>query len=277
MNIYLNGEIVESEKLIFSPLSSGAAHGYGVFETIKVMEGRPIFLREHYDRLKKSCIASMITFEMDYERIIQACSDVLRLNAIRRGFLKITCFKGTSGSADIVISTGEKTYDAPRYEEGFRLCYASVPRNEGSALTYIKSTNYMENIMQIKNVSEKGYDEPVFLNGKGVLCEGAISNIFFAREGKVFTPSVECGLLAGIARDKVIMACKDNGIEIVQGVFSRNFFRTADEIFITNSLMGVMPVCQFEGRKYKVRDYYITPKLSRALEAMELTADKDGE
>lgn len=269
MNIYINGEIIESSDLILSPLSSGTAHGWGVFETIKLVEGKPVFLREHFSRLQKSCGVAGIALKEDFEGIRQGCEIVLRANGISRGFLKIMCLKRNAESSDVVISVGEKTYGEDAYSQGLKLCYAGVLKNESSDLTYIKSTNYMENMLQIARAREKGYDEPVFINSKGELSEGAVSNIFFVKGAKIFTPAVECGLLAGIAREKVIELCRQLGMEVVQGGFTSDFHKTSDEIFITNSLMGVMPVCLFEEKSFNVDSCYITWKLNDLFNGLE--------
>lgn len=269
MNIYINGEIIESSDLIFSPLSSGTAHGWGVFETIKLVEGKPAFLWEHFSRLQKSCRMAGIPLKEDFDSIKQSCEIVLRTNGIFRGFLKIMCLKRNGENSDLVISVGEKTYGEDAYNRGLKLCYAGVLKNENSDLTYIKSTNYMENMLQIARAREKGYDEPIFINSRGELSEGAVSNIFLVKGTKIFTPAVECGLLAGIAREKAMSLCRQLDMEVVQGGFTRDFYKTSDEIFITNSLMGVMPVCLFEEKSFNVGSCDVTWKLNGLFNVME--------
>jgi len=271
VNIYINGEIIESRDLIFSPLSSGTAHGWGVFETIKLVEGKPVFLREHFSRLQKSCIVAGIAMKENFDSIRQSCESVIIENRLSRGFLKIMCLKRNEDSSDVVISVGEKIYGEDVYNRGLKLCYAGVLKNENSDLTYIKSTNYMENMLQIARAREKGYEEPIFINSRGELSEGAVSNIFFVKGAKIFTPSVECGLLAGIAREKAITLCRQLDMEVVQGGFAKDFYKTSDEIFITNSLMGVMPVCLFEEKIFNVGSFDITWKLNGLFNGMENT------
>lgn len=269
MNIYINGEIIESEKLVIDPLLSGTAHGWGVFETIKLVEGKPVFLWEHFSRLQKSCGMAGISLKEDFDSIRQSCEIVLRANGIFRGFLKIMCLKRNEESSDLIISVGEKTYGEDAYNRGLKLCYAGVLKNESSDLAYIKSTNYMENMLQIGRAREKGYDEPIFINSRGELSEGAVSNIFLVKGAKIFTPAVECGLLAGIAREKAMTLCRQLDMEVVQGRLDRDFYKTADEIFITNSLMGVMPVCLFEEKSFNVGSCDVTWKLKGLFNGME--------
>ena len=114
--------------------------------------------------------------------------------------------------------------------------YSKIRRNETSPLTYHKTLNYAENLMERRKAAQQGFDEAVFLNGKGEITEGTVSNVFFVKDGKIYTPPVSCGMLPGIMREYV---CRSFQAE--ETVIWPEDIELYDEMFLTNSLMGVMP------------------------------------
>ena len=260
MKVFINGEFTDEDRVFISPFSPGFMYGYGVFETIKVFRGRAVFLKEHYDRLMCGIKFLKIHAHLELQDIYDTCDRLICENSLENGFVKVMCAKGSGESADIIMHTGKKVY-ADEYERGFRLCLAGSMRNEHSKLCTLKSMNYAENIMQREIASELGFEEAVFLNTRGHVSEGCISNVFWVKCNSVYTPSIDCGILPGIAREKVIELCSREGIEIIEGGFCIEDIKNADEIFITNSLMDIMPVSRFEGSKFNIEDMDITRRL----------------
>ncbi|KDR96583.1 4-amino-4-deoxychorismate lyase [Peptoclostridium litorale DSM 5388] len=260
MKVFINGEFTDEGRAFISPFSPGFMYGYGVFETIKVCRGRAVFLKEHYDRLMKGLDFLNIQADLDLQGFCDICEKLMRENVVEDGFLKIMSFKGRGGSADIIIYTGKKVY-VDEYERGFGICLADSRRNEYSKLCTVKSMNYAENIIQKERAAGLGFEEAIFLNTRGDICEGCISNIFWVKEGRMYTPSINCGILPGIAREKVIELCAAEGIEIMEGGFGIEDMEGADEIFITNSLMDIMPVNRFEDRTFSICDMEFTNSL----------------
>ena len=185
--------------------------------------------------------------DTDIHSIAQQCDRLIRMNRLENGYLKIICMRDEQNATRWILTTGEKLYGS-EYQRGYRLCLSTVRRNESSPLCRVKSLNYLENILQHEQAIRQGYDEAVFLNTQGQVCEGAISNIFWFKDHQLCTPSLDCGLLPGIARQKVIAMCTELGMNISEGTFSLDDLRNADAIFLTNSLMDIMPVSQFENR-----------------------------
>ncbi|MCJ7691325.1 MAG: aminotransferase class IV, partial [Clostridiaceae bacterium] len=134
------------------------------------------------------------------------------------------------------------------YEQGYSLGLSEVRRNAYSNLTYVKSFNYVENIIEKDKIIKKGYDEALFLNTEGYISEGAVSNIFFVRQGIIYTPKIKCGLLPGIIREFVIKNSLSIGFKIEEGEFTLEKLMGAEGIFITNSIMGIMKVNKIEDK-----------------------------
>ncbi|WP_369414183.1 aminotransferase class IV [Halanaerobium polyolivorans] len=133
---------------------------------------------------------------------------------------------------------------------------SQVLRNSTSKIIKHKTTNYLENILEFRKAKAEGFDEVIFFNEKGYLAEGAISNIFIVNEQKIYTPGLENGLLNGILRKKVL---SQNYYQVEERNIGLDLINEADEIFITNSLLKIMPVraianTQFKNSNFKFRE-----------------------
>lgn len=260
MKVFINGEFRDERNALVNPLSPGFMYGYGVFETIKIHRGKAVFLKEHYDRLMYGIAFLNMNANLDMRGFCDICERIICGNSVENGFVKVICSKGEGGHVDVISYAGKKVY-ADEYERGFRLCISDTRRNEYSGLCALKSMNYAENIIQKERAAGLGFEEAIFLNTRGDVCEGCISNVFWVIENRVYTPSIECGILPGIAREKVIGLCAEEGLQIIEGRFGIEDIKAADEIFITNSLMDIMPVSRFEDSMFSMGDIGVTNRL----------------
>lgn len=220
-------------------LDNGLFFGKGLFETILVKE-KPVFLKEHIERINNASKTLDIKRNIDYKEV---------LNFIEKNNIKNKAFKITLTDENVIYSTRNISYAKDNYEKGFSLYLSKVLRNSTSKLTFVKSTCYIENIMEKALAKDLGYDEPIFLNEKGFLAEGATSNIFFIKDNKILTPKVEVGLLDGIIRQWVI-----RNFKVEEGEYTLDDLISSKGIFITNSLLGIMKVCEFKGKKFNNHD-----------------------
>lgn len=125
---------------------------------------------------------------------------------------------------------------------------SSIRRNETSPFTFHKTLNYGDNILEKRAAVNAGIDEKIFLNTKGQICEGTVSNIFFVKEKKLYTPTLSCGLLPGILRAYILET-----YDVEETVLYPEDLVKFDECFLTNSLMGIMPLFQIENVAFKER------------------------
>ena len=232
-------------------LDQGFLYGYGVFETINVGSGKPVFFQEHMERLKKSALLLGLDFEDKSAQALADCERLIKKNQMDKGGLRVTLSKGTKKDA-IIITARENHYGDESFKQGVGICISDYARNEQSLLVSIKSNNYLENLLILNDSKKRGFNEAAFFNTKGYLAEGTMSNIFFIKDQKVYTPSKDNGLLPGIVRDKVIALLGKHKIAVEEGCYTRETLMNADEIFITNSLMEIMPVKQLENLKFQV-------------------------
>ncbi|MGP1438760.1 MAG: aminotransferase class IV [Treponema sp.] len=207
----------------------GFQAGIGAFETIAVYNKKPVFLAEHIKRLNDA----LMFFDIK-KRIT---SDVL-LNYIAKTKQNTYALKIMVSEKNTILKRRGNPYlKSPLYIEGAKLKYSSVFRNETSPLTYHKTLAYSQNILEKHKATKEGILDFIFCNTKGLIAEGSVCNIFFIKGNVIFTPSIKSGILPGIMRAYIISNYKVKEEEI-----SKEFIEDADECFVTNSLMGIMPI-----------------------------------
>jgi branched-chain amino acid aminotransferase len=270
MYIYLNDKLVTDEKAVVSVFDHGFLYGDGIYETIRVYEGVPFMLDDHIDRLHRSSSLIGLRIPRDTEAIKAALNETIQSNSLLEASLRITVSRGSGPlgldpglckmPTFVIIPVQFKKYPATFYSEGVGLIIPRTRRNLKEALDpRIKSLNFLNNIMAKMEAVRAGAHEALMLNHEGSLTECTVSNIFFIRKGAIFTPSVECGILEGITRDLTIALARRTCVDVKEGSFTKDEIYSADEIFITNTTMEVMPVGTIDGHTFKVGE--ITKKL----------------
>ena len=228
-------------------LDGGFYFAQGVFETILIKK-EAIFLEEHINRLNKS---------IDIMNLGEHINTKFIKNFIKEEKLKNIVLKIVVTEKNIVFSTREIKYSKEDYENGFKLKLSYVLRNPTSRMTYIKSLSYNENLYEYNKANKEGFNEVVFLNIYGNIAEGATSNIFIIKDKKIYTPMISDGILPGVVRNWVI-----GNFKVFEKHLNKKDLYSADEVFITNSVLGIMKVVQFEEKKYntnvveKIRSEY---------------------
>ncbi|MCI9068039.1 MAG: hypothetical protein HFI65_05105 [Lachnospiraceae bacterium] len=221
-------------------LDEGFLFGLGAFETVALKGGRPRLLGRHLRRLDRALSFLGISGRVTEEEVCR----YLESEGITEGALKIVV-----SEKNRLFLPRENPYTDVDYRRGFSLTFAEGRRNEYSPLTFLKTLNYADCMLERRRAVAGGFDEAVFLNGRGEVCEGCASNLFFVREGRLFTPKLCCGLLPGIVRE-VLLEWYDVAEERIPagdvGLF--------DECFLTNSLMGVMPAARLGEHCFKGRE-----------------------
>jgi len=221
-------------------VDEGYEYGLGVFTTMAVENGRAIFLEQHLNRLQKS----LDFLQIDQEISAEWVETYIKRNTFTRGALKIML-----SEKNRLITTRKNPYTAAAYREGFRLNICETRRNESAPLTYHKSLNYADNILEKRKSLAEGYDEPIFLNTRGEVCEGATTNIFFVKEDVLYTPQKSSGLLPGIMRDDLL-----GNQNVRECVILPDDLAGVEECFVTNALLGIMPVESLENHCFTKRD-----------------------
>lgn len=234
--IYVNWEI--KNDII---LDDGLCFGKGVFETI-LIRNKAVFLEEHINRLQEGASLLKINNTVSVKEI----ESFIEKEKIKDCSLKIILT-----DKNIVAITRDITYTKNSYERGFKLKLSSVRRNSTSIMPYVKSINYIENIIERNKAIENGFDEVLFLNENNFITEGAISNVYFIKNNKIKTAAVNLGLLDGTIRKWLI-----KNFEVEEGKFTLKDLKESECMFLTNSLVGIIKVSEFEGKKFNENIFF---------------------
>ncbi len=254
--IYYNGEFLKESELRLSPFNRGLHFGDGVFETMRAYSGRVFRLDNHIKRLFNGLDVLRIENKVDASAIINAVRSLIDVNGLTDASLKITAFREECPAFD--PAPGLKAcflmtvnpFDFKRKihcAKGISAGIVTVRRNSSSPHVFIKSLNFLENIFGRRESHDRGFDEAIFLNDQKLVAEGSISNIFIIKDSVLLTPPVDTGILKGITRDVVLEIADDIGMKYSEESLKVKDVLTADEAFMTNSLMEIMPLREIDG------------------------------
>ena len=250
-------------------LSEGFLYGHGVFETIKILGAHPLFLADHHARLTVSARALDLPYALDLATLRDRLHRVIVANHLSDGSAKVVLFHNDSAPTSELICTREKLYPAEIYARGFRLRTVFTGDRTGS-LSDHKTLNYLVNIRAKRAAVAAGFDEPLFITPAGIVIEGATTNVFAVRAGVALTPALTCGPLPGTARARVLALLGPDRVR--EGLLTRAELDHADEIFVTNALLGVMPVSRCDDRPLDLSRTPFTQALGAAYRTLETTA-----
>lgn len=254
--VYLNGSLVPRSQASVSVLDYGFLYGFGLFETMRAYGGRLFRLDSHLSRLARS--AEILGMSVDEMVLKGAVMDTIQANKLSGARIRITISIGEGGMVPdpgtctkptVLILAGHYTpYPGERYKKGFRAVVSSIRRNSQSPLSRLKSANYLESILAKQEARAAGVDEAICLNEKGLLAEASMSNIFLVTDGILRTPRQESGILPGITRETILELASQLGINTLEHDIRLDELLHAQEAFVTNSLIEVMPLTEVDGK-----------------------------
>lgn len=243
------GGLVDADHARVSVLDHGFTVADGVFETLKVADGAAFALTRHVDRLERSA-AAMGLPAPDRAQVVTAVHETLEANAPVLGALGRLRITYTAGDAPLGSDRGETgptlvvAVSAMKpWPESAAVITVPWPRNERSPLAGVKSTSYAENVLALARAHDHGAGEALMPDTQGRLCEGTGSNVFLVLDGRLITPSLATGCLAGVTRDLVLEW--SGAIEFDVPVSA---LEEAEEVFITSSTRDVQPVHRVDSR-----------------------------
>jgi branched-chain amino acid aminotransferase len=257
--VYINGKFFDKPEAKVSVYDHGLLYGDGVFEGIRVYEGKVFRLREHIDRLYESARAILLEIPMSREQMIEDVIRTVRVNNKRNGYIRLVVTRGagslgldprkTSDPQIIIIVDDISLYPPELYEHGMEIASVATIRNHPSALNpRIKSMNYLNNILAKIEAIQAGCLEALMLNHKGEIAECTGDNIFLVKRGVLKTPAADAGILEGVTRGAVLELARAAGIPTQETALTRHDVYAADECFLTGTAAEVIPVVKCDGR-----------------------------
>jgi len=270
--VYLNGKFLPQEEAKISVFSRGVLYAEGLFETMRAYQGRVFRLEEHLRRLKNGAKVLGLKVPKEIkksEKIIQKLTEKNNFSDayVRLNLVSFACHSQSFTCHSDPDESWGKNLAQDRLREESQLIFfcrnikdylkkkaswdcvivKKIRQNEFSPLSRIKSLNYLPMLLARKEAESKGADEGILLNTKGEICEGTRTNIFVVTEdGILKTPAIECGCLPGITRKAVIELAKSIELRVEEKKLKTEDLKRAKEVFLTNSLIGVMPVVKID-------------------------------
>ena len=260
---FFNGKLIKKDKIRISINDPGFLYGDGIFETIRAYNGFIFKLDEHLQRLFSSSRILRHNIDFDKNYLVEALDKLVARNKLKKcnAYIKIIITRGnykdrlkfdySSKSNLIIIASKLIPYPDEYYKNGIKVISSSIRRNAlGNDLYRYKLINYFENIFAKNEAYFQGAQEAIFLTKDRIILEGSISNVFFVKKEVIHTPPITQNILPGITRDIVIDLCNKNNLKVSQRNIHYHDIIVADEIFLTSSIMEIMPVREFD--KYKI-------------------------
>jgi branched-chain amino acid aminotransferase len=250
-------EIIPLKYARVSIFDRGFLFGDSVYEVVRTYGGRPLALERHYNRLKRS--AQALGFDLPFDGATMADhfselierldrdSCYLRVIVTRGNYDIVLCPPDEVTPSTVIIAGELPPWPDDYYEQGITLVTVGIRRNPRGALNpMIKSGNYLNNVLATIEAKEAGATEAVMLNAAGHVTESSTANIFFVKEGMLYTPPLEAGILDGVSRYMVMELALRFGIDCKEKLFESKELHAADEVFLTSTTREVMPVREMD-------------------------------
>lgn len=264
-----NGTLLPIEQVRLSPGQAGLLNGWGLFTTVRIWEGEPFAYERHWRRLMKDATKTHLPVTAEPEKVRADLRAVLRKNEVREGCARIYFVFNTAGfwrSDEPMPPVDVILYSAPLpdYREPARLALREHGRHAASPLAGVKTTAWLNNVWNLHEAQQKGYDEVVLLNERGDVAECTAANIFFVKSGRAYTPPLDSGCLEGVTRGVLLEVGAAGGVSVEERVVRPGDLFGADEVFITSTNRSLLPVGEIAGNRIAAAPGPVTKKLEQA-------------
>ncbi|MBL7106297.1 MAG: branched-chain-amino-acid transaminase [Phycisphaerae bacterium] len=257
--IWLDDRLVDPQDAKVSVFDHGLLYGDGVFEGIRVYNGKIFEFDAHLKRLFESAKVIRLEIGKTFDQIKDATQKTADANQIENGYIRLVVTRG-EGTLGInpflckkpllfIIADGIQLYPEEMYEKGMRVISSSVIRNHIHSIPpQVKSLNYLNNILAKIEAIDYNVPEAIMYNHSGYVAEASGDNVFILKNGILYTPSIEAGALNGITRNVVMKLAKKEGIEVIEKNLTKFDLYVADEFFLTGTAAEVIGIVEIDGR-----------------------------
>ncbi len=269
-SIWCNGQWLSSDRYPGAAQDRGAFLGLGLFETMGAIDGRLIFADRHLARLRES--GGRLGWTIEISGLSEIAGELLRRNSLDLGRARLRLIVTAGSGPHNDLTPGDDrlvwlaAFPGGEVPASVSACLSPWPRNERSPLAGMKTACYAENLIALDHARRQGFEETVFLNTAGKLCESATANLFLVKSGVLLTPSLESGCLPGIGREVILEIAGELGIPAQETSLDLADLQAADEIFLSSATRGPFAAGRFETRELGTGE--ITAALRSAFEEM---------
>ncbi len=253
MLVFLNGQFVPEEQALIPVNDRGFLLGDGLFETMRVANGRPFRFEQHLDRLARGAEFLKIKCPFTPRELGIFAAQLIERNQTPEAILRLTLTRGPGGrgytpagiNPTLVMSlhAGPETGAPSRW----KLITSSFQIPAGDPMAAFKTTSKILHVMARAEAVERGADEALLLNADGEVAETASGNIFWVSDGTICTVPLRCGILPGVTRAVVLEICRTIGLPAKEGKIKPEELKNSKGVFVTQSALGIVPVVMFEG------------------------------
>ena len=228
--------------------------GLGLFETMLALDGAPVFIDRHLARLRKGC--ERLRWELPCFDLAAVAVELLARNGLPSGRARVRlALSGGGGPINDLVPGADRIFwmmavPASDVPSSVSTLISPWLRNENSPVAGMKCASYAENLVALDHARRLGFDETIFLNTRGHVCEAATGNLFFVKNGILHTPALHSGCLPGVTREVVMELAGDHQIPCVERDVLPDDLHCADEIFLTSATRGPVNVMQLDTRNF---------------------------
>jgi branched-chain amino acid aminotransferase len=267
--VFHNDRLLPVEEVRLSPGQAGLMSGWGLFTTMRVVEGIPFAFERHWKRLSRDAERTHCPFPFSEETVHGQLSEVLRANQVREGCARIYAIYNQVGfwrsdeklpAADLLICSA----GLPPHREPVRLALREHGRHAASPLAGVKVTSWLNNVWNLYEAQQGGYDEVVLLNERGEVAECTAANVFCVREGRVLTPPLSSGCLEGVTRGVVLEIGAAAGVPVEERTLMPEDLYSADGVFISSTNRNLIAAEEIGGRRISTGRLPLMEKLQAA-------------
>jgi len=251
--VFLNDRIVDATEAHISVTDSGLLYGMGLFETMRCNNGKVFAIEDHLERLFNSIkvLALLNTYDKNY--IKGAIGKVIEASGLSDARVRLTLTNGTTQADQeqpeptlLITATEFTPYPAEYYQKGVTVILTDFRQNPTDPTCGHKTTSFFPRLLALNNAHSKRAAEALWFTDDNRLAEGCVSNVFVVKDSVLHTPLTETPILPGVARKTVLQIAEKESIEFVEKDITISELLGADEVFVTNIIMLVLPVVQVE-------------------------------
>ena len=271
-NVFHNEQLLPIEKVRLSPGQAGVICGWGLFTTLRIVDGEAFAFERHWRRLEKD--ASIIRMPVPYAgpRVRVNLQEVIRANGVTEGCARIYLVYNHVGfwrsdetmpAVDLVIYTAP----LPTYREPVRLALREHGRHAASPLAGVKTISWLMNVWSVAEAQKDGFDEVILLNERGEVSECTAANVYVVKGDVIFTPPLSSGCLEGVTRGVLFEIAGEAGVGVKEQVLRPEDLYGADEVFISSTNRNVIGVGEIAGNALAGAPGPVTKRVDEAFEA----------
>ena len=259
LKIWLDGKLVDQQDAKISVFDHGVLYGDGVFEGIRVYNGRVFELDAHIRRLYESAKGIRLTIRINRDELADAVEQTVKANGITDGYVRLVVTRGVGtlglnpfvckNSCIYIIADTIQLYPEELYEKGMKIISSTTVRNHPLAIPpQAKTLNYLNNILAKTEALDNDVPEAIMYNHEGYVAEATGDNVLIVKNGVIYTPPAEAGALPGITQSIVIKLAKEENIQVVEKNLTKFDLYVCDEFFLTGTAAEVIGIVEVDGR-----------------------------